>query len=57
MCIRDRKLAERAKEGETIGAGSGSTVYLTLEALAERIRKENLHITVIPASFESTRCV
>ncbi len=49
-----QKLAERAKEGETIGAGSGSTVYLTLEALAERIRKENLHITVIPASFEST---
>lgn len=49
-----RRLAEQAKEGETIGAGSGSTVYLTLQALAERIRKENLHITVIPASYEST---
>lgn len=48
-----RKLAERAKNGDTIGAGSGSTVYLTIQALGERIREENLHITVIPASIES----
>ena len=36
-----------AKEGDVIGAGSGSTVYLTLFALTERIRKESLHIEVI----------
>lgn len=45
-------IAAMAKEGDVIGAGSGSTVYLTLFALAERIRKESLRIEVIPASAE-----
>ena len=47
-----REIAAMAEEGDVIGAGSGSTVYLTLFALAERIRKESLHIEVIPASAE-----
>lgn len=47
-----RQMAAMAKEGDVVGAGSGSTVYLTLFALAERIRKESLHIEVIPASAE-----
>ena len=47
------KISKRAKNGDVIGAGSGSTVYLALLALAEKIRNENLHITVIPASMES----
>lgn len=47
-----RKIAGLAKDGEVIGAGSGSTVYLTLFALAERIRKDSLHIEIIPASAE-----
>lgn len=47
-----RKMAELAKDGEVIGAGSGSTVYLTMFALAERIRKDSLHIEIIPASAE-----
>lgn len=52
------EMAQSAKEGDIIGAGSGSTVYLTLLALAERIRKEALHIEVIPASTEiSMTCV
>lgn len=52
------EMAQLAKEGDIIGAGSGSTVYLTLLALAERIRKEALHIEVIPASTEiSMTCV
>ena len=46
------QLAARVKDGEVIGAGSGSTVYLTLFAIAERIRKEQLHVEVIPASIE-----
>ena len=33
-----QEIAVMAKEGDVIGAGSGSTVYLTLFALAERIR-------------------
>lgn len=47
-----REIAATAKDGETIGAGSGSTVYLTLFELARRIREERLHIKVIPASKE-----
>ena len=47
-----QEIAAMAKDGDVIGAGSGSTVYLTLFALAERIRKESLHIEVIPASAE-----
>lgn len=47
-----QKIAATAKDGEMIGAGSGSTVYLTLFELARRIRKEHLTIQVIPASKE-----
>ena len=50
-----QEIAAIAKDGDVIGAGSGSTVYLTLFALAERIRKESLHIEVIPASAEIYR--
>lgn len=47
-----RQLAARVKSGEVIGAGSGSTVYLTLFAIAQRIRNERLQVEVIPASME-----
>lgn len=47
-----RRIASLAKDGQVIGAGSGSTVYLTLFALARRIREERLHIQIIPASKE-----
>lgn len=47
-----RALAARVKSGEVIGAGSGSTVYLTLFAIAERVRNEGLQVEVIPASME-----
>lgn len=47
-----RKIAATAKEGEALGAGSGSTVYLTLIELAKRVHEENLHIEIIPASKE-----
>ena len=40
-----KEVADIAKNGDIIGTGSGSTVYLTLFALAERIRKEALHNT------------
>ena len=53
-----REIAAIAKDGETIGAGFGSTVYLTLFELARRIREEHLHIEVIPASKEiSMTCI
>ena len=53
-----REIAATAKDGDVIGAGSGSTVYLTLLELARRIREEHLHIEVIPASQEiSMTCI
>ena len=53
-----REIASIAKRRGTIGAGSGSTVYLTLFELARRIREEHLHIEVIPASKEiSMTCI
>lgn len=53
-----REIAAIAKDGETVGAGSGSTVYLTLFELARRIREEHLRIEVIPASKEiSMTCI
>lgn len=53
-----REIAAMATNGDVIGAGSGSTVYLTLFALAERIHRESLSIEVIPASKEiSMTCI
>lgn len=46
------EIAARVETGDVLGAGSGSTVYLALFAIAERIRRENLKVEVIPASLE-----
>ncbi len=47
-----RRVAARAKSGDVIGVGSGSTSYLTVLALAERMRSEGLQIRAIPTSIE-----
>ena len=53
-----QEIAGLAKDGDVIGAGSGSTVYLTLFALAQRVKQESLHIEIIPASAEiSMACI
>ena len=53
-----QEIAGLAKDGDVIGAGSGSTVYLTLFALAQRVKQESLHIKIIPASAEiSMTCI
>lgn len=53
-----KDIAGLAKDGDIIGAGSGSTVYLTLFALAERIQKESIRVEIIPASTEiSMTCI
>lgn len=49
-----RNIASMAKNGDTIGVGSGSTVYLALIAIAERIKGEGLDILAIPASIEAS---
>jgi ribose 5-phosphate isomerase A len=53
-----KEIAAKMKDGQIIGVGSGSTVYLALIAIAERIRKDNSHIQVIPSSIEiSVTCI
>jgi ribose 5-phosphate isomerase A len=47
-----RRVAARAKNGDVIGVGSGSTSYLTVLALAERVKREGLAIRAIPTSVE-----
>lgn len=46
------EIAAKMKDGDVIGVGSGSTVYVAVLAMAERIKKENLNILAIPASME-----
>lgn len=46
------KVAEKVKDGQVIGFGSGSTSYLATVAISEKIKKENINIMAIPTSFE-----
>lgn len=46
------KIASMVKDSDIIGVGSGSTAYLALLKIADRIRTEQLHIHAIPTSQE-----
>ncbi|RKR83613.1 ribose-5-phosphate isomerase [Mucilaginibacter gracilis] len=46
------QIAEKVKDGDVLGIGSGSTVYLALLAIADRIKNEKLNIKGIPTSLE-----
>lgn len=46
------KVAEKVKDGQVIGFGSGSTSYLATIAIADKIKRESIHITAIPTSLE-----
>src|SRR4051794_28370714 len=47
-----QQIAAKVTDGSIIGVGSGSTSFVALQAIGERIRRENLHITAIPTSPE-----
>ena len=47
-----KKIAERVKDGQTIGFGSGSKSYLTAIEIGKKVEKEHLHIIAIPTSKE-----
>lgn len=47
-----KEVAAKAKDGDIIGFGSGSTSYLAAKEIARRMEEENLKITAIPTSFE-----
>lgn len=46
------QIAAKVKDGDVLGIGSGSTVYLALIAIADRIKNEKLNIKGIPTSLE-----
>lgn len=46
------KVAERVKNGDVIGVGSGSTSFLAIQAISKKVKEENLYITAIPTSHE-----
>lgn len=46
------RVASRAADGEVIGIGSGSTSFLALLALADRVQGEGLAVTCVPTSHE-----
>ena len=46
------EIAAKVKDGDVLGVGSGSTSYLALLAIAERVKKEKLNIRAIPTSLE-----
>ena len=50
--ILAKKVAEKVKDGDCIGFGSGSTSYLAIIEIAKKIKDENLKITAIPTSYE-----
>lgn len=47
-----QQIAAMVKDGDILGVGSGSTVYLALLAIAERIKVEKLNVLAIPTSVE-----
>ena len=46
------RIAEKVKDGDVIGVGSGSTSFLALIAIAERVKAEKLNIKAIATSIE-----
>ncbi|MBP3502692.1 MAG: ribose 5-phosphate isomerase A [Clostridia bacterium] len=47
-----KQIAQKVNDGDVIGFGSGSTSFLAVKEIAERIKKEKLKITAIPTSYE-----
>ena len=47
-----KKIAEKVKDGDVIGFGSGSTSLLASIAIAKKIKEEKINITAIPTSHE-----
>jgi ribose 5-phosphate isomerase A len=46
------RVAARVRDGQVIGAGSGSTAYVAIHAIAGRVAREGLAITAVPTSVE-----
>ena len=49
-----QKIALRVCDGDVIGFGSGSTSFLTIQAISRRMQNEHITCTAIPTSAEVT---
>ena len=47
-----KKIANKVKNGDVIGFGSGSTSYLAAVEIGKKVKEENINITAIPTSYE-----
>lgn len=47
-----KKIADLVKDGDVIGFGSGSTSFLAVKQISEKIKATNIKITAIPTSYE-----
>src|ERR1700761_7302310 len=48
------KIAEKVKDGDVLGVGSGSTSYMALLAIAKKIKEQKLNVKAITTSVEIT---
>lgn len=48
-----RAAADLVQNGQTVGLGTGSTVFFVLERLAERIKDEGLELVGVPTSVDT----
>ena len=46
------KIIDKVKDGQVIGFGSGTTSYIAVEKIGEKVKREGLNITAIPTSNE-----
>ncbi len=51
--VSGRHAADLVETGMTLGLGTGSTVFFTLQRLAERIRDEGLEVRGVPTSVDT----
>lgn len=51
--IAGRRAADYVQDGMTLGLGTGSTVFYTLERIGERIREEGLKLRGVPTSVDT----
>ena len=47
-----KEVANKVKNGDVIGFGSGSTSYLAVKEIAKKIKYEKINIMAIPTSYE-----
>src|SRR5436853_6801945 len=47
-----RKVAQNVRDGQVIGVGSGSTSYIAIHAIADRVRRDGLHVAAVCTSSE-----